>query len=97
MYDIELLTVIKFLCSDMKLTTSQITNCNIISIVYCDGNSLNQTTIRGPMPNVMAALPSIGGALYKSSLIPFIVPCRKVWLTLTARCQYRRARALDAK
>jgi len=23
MYDIELLTVIKFLCSDMKLTTSQ--------------------------------------------------------------------------
>jgi len=37
------------------------------------------------MPNVMAALPSIGGDLYKSSLIPFLVPRRKVWLTPTAR------------
>ena len=35
----------------------------------------------GPMPNVMAALPNIGGALYGSSVIPFLVPCRKVWLT----------------
>jgi len=37
------------------------------------------------MPNVMAALPNIGGALYKSSLIPFLVPCRKDWLTTSAR------------
>jgi len=37
------------------------------------------------MPNVMAALPDIGGALYKSSLIPFLVPRRKTWLTPTAR------------
>jgi len=27
----------------------------------------------GPMPNVMAALPNIGGALYGSSVIPFLV------------------------
>jgi len=33
------------------------------------------------MPNMMAAQLNIGGALYKSSLVPFLVPCRKVWLT----------------
>jgi len=32
----------------------------------------------GLMPDVMAALPNIGGARYKSSLIPFLVPHRKV-------------------
>jgi len=37
------------------------------------------------MPKVMAALPNIGGALYKSSLIPFLVPRHKVWLMPTAR------------
>jgi len=36
------------------------------------------------MPNVMAALLNIGGALCKSSVIPFLVPCRKVWLTPAA-------------
>jgi len=34
----------------------------------------------GPIPNVMAALPNIGGALCESSVIPFLVPRRKVWL-----------------
>jgi len=38
----------------------------------------------GPMPNVMAALPNIGGALCESSVIPFLVPRRKVWLTPTS-------------
>ena len=33
------------------------------------------------MPNVMAAQPNIGGALCESSVIPFFVPRRKVWLT----------------
>jgi len=28
----------------------------------------------GPMPNVMAAQPNIGGAVYESSVIPFLVP-----------------------
>jgi len=32
----------------------------------------------GPMPNVMVALPHIGGALYKSSFIPFLVPRRSL-------------------
>ena len=36
------------------------------------------------MPNVMAAQPNIGGALYKSSVIPDRVPRRKVWLTPAA-------------
>jgi len=36
------------------------------------------------MPNVMAAQPNIGGALCESSVIPFVVPRRKVWLTPAA-------------
>jgi len=39
---------------------------------------------RGPMPNVMAAQPNTGGALCKSSVIPFLVPLLKVWLTPVA-------------
>jgi len=39
----------------------------------------------GSMPNVMAALPNIGGALCKSSLSPFLVPHRKLWLTPAAQ------------
>ena len=37
------------------------------------------------MPNVMAALPNIGGAFCESSVIPFLAPRRKVWLTPTTR------------
>jgi len=55
------------------------------------------------MPNVMAALPNIGGALCESSVIPFLVPRRKVWLTSAAawsgvqykRCQYTKTQDLD--
>jgi len=36
------------------------------------------------MPNVMAALPNIGGALCESSVIPLLVLRRKVWLTPAA-------------
>jgi len=39
----------------------------------------------GPMPNVMAALPNIDGALSQSSVISFLVPRRKVWLMAAAR------------
>ena len=35
------------------------------------------------MPNVMAAQPSIGGTLCESSVIPFLVPCGKIWLRPT--------------
>ena len=38
----------------------------------------------GPVPNVMAAQPNIGGALCKSSIITFLVPSGKVWLTHAA-------------
>jgi len=37
------------------------------------------------MPNVMAAQPNICGALCKSSVIPFLVPRHKVWLTAADR------------
>ena len=30
------------------------------------------------MPNVMAAQPNIGGAICKSSVIPFLVPCHSL-------------------
>jgi len=39
------------------------------------------------MPNVMAAQPNIGGALCESSVIPFLVPCRKVWLSPLLECR----------
>ena len=42
----------------------------------------------GPMPTVMAAQLNIGGALCESSVIPFLVPCHKVWLTAAARVPY---------
>jgi len=36
------------------------------------------------MSNVMAAQPNMGGAVCESSIIPFLVPRRKVWLTPAA-------------
>jgi len=36
----------------------------------------------------MAAQPNIGGVLCKSFLIPFLVPRRKVWLTVGALVRY---------
>jgi len=36
------------------------------------------------MTNIMVALPNKGGALCESSVIPFLVPRRKVWLTPAA-------------
>jgi len=39
----------------------------------------------GPMPNVMAAQSNIGGAVRENSVIPFLVPRCKVWLTPAAR------------
>jgi len=38
----------------------------------------------GPMPSMTAALPNIGGALYESLLMPFLVPRHKAWLTPAA-------------
>ena len=38
----------------------------------------------GPMPNAMAAQPSISGAVCESNVIPFLVPRRKVRLTPAA-------------
>ena len=51
----------------------------------------------GPMPNLMAAQPYISGALCESSVIPFLVPRRKVWLTPAAGVPYnaRRGRKVN--
>ena len=38
----------------------------------------------GPMPNVMTAQPNIGDAVCESSVLPFLVPRRNIWLTPTA-------------
>jgi len=40
------------------------------------------------MPNVMAAQPTIGGAVCESSVIPFLVRRRKLSLTPTVRVPY---------
>ena len=45
----------------------------------------------GPMPNVMAAQPNIGGALCESSVIPFLVQRRKLWVTHTTRVPCSKA------
>jgi len=37
------------------------------------------------MPNMMAAQPNIGGALCETSVIPFLLPRCKAWLTIAAR------------
>jgi len=50
-----------------------------------DGIVLQRKLECGPMPNVTAAKPNIGGALCESSVIPFPVPGHKVWLTAAAR------------
>ena len=52
----------------------------------CYSNTVINTTIEwGPMPNVMAALLNIGGDLCKSSVILFLVPRCKLWLTPTTQ------------
>jgi len=43
------------------------------------------------MPNVMAAQPNIGGARCESSIIPFLVPRRKVWLKPAAGVPFSNA------
>jgi len=46
-----------------------------------DGNRRKRNKIKlenGPMPNVMAALPNIGGTLCESSIIPLLVQRRKL-------------------
>jgi len=43
------------------------------------------------MPNVMAAQPNIGGAVFESSVLRFLVPRRKVWLTPAAGVQCNNA------
>jgi len=57
----------------------------------------------GLMPNMMDALPNIGGTLWETSLIPFFLPLRKAWLMPTARvlcsnaANIQRKQDVDAK
>jgi len=52
-------------------------------------NDINQSTRLecGPISYVMAAQLNIGGALCDSSVIPLLVPRRKVWLTPLLECR----------
>ena len=59
-------------------TNSLVCHDLLLLLVYT--NELNITRM-WPMPNMMAALPNTGGAVCESSLIPFLVPRRQVWLT----------------
>jgi len=47
--------------------------------------------------NVMVARPNIGGLLCESSVIPFLVPRREVWLTPTTQvpCSSPRSQSLS--
>jgi len=49
------------------------------------------------MPNVMAAQPNIGGAVCESSVIPFLVPRLKVWLTPTGRVPFSNAANIEER
>jgi len=49
------------------------------------------------MPNVMATLPNIGGTVCESSVIPFLVPCRKVWLMPAAGVPCSNAANIEKK
>jgi len=61
-------------------------HCRASQVLYFASCYLNELEY-GPMPNVMAAQPNIGGALCKHSVILFlvVVACRKFWLTPAAR------------
>ena len=54
-------------------------------VTYQVGHLSNLVLECGPMPNVMAAQPNVGGAVCEISVISFLVPRLKVWLTLTGR------------
>jgi len=51
----------------------------------------------GPMPNVMAAQPNIGGAVCDISEISFPVPRHKVWLTVAARVPWSNAATIGER
>jgi len=49
------------------------------------------------MPNMMAALPNIAGALCESSAILLLVPRHKVWLTAAARVPRSNAANIEER
>jgi len=46
---------------------------------------------------VTAAQPNIGGSLCESAVIPFLVPCRKVWLMPAAEVPCSNAANIEGK
>jgi len=60
-------------------------NWRLVCLIYRSEPKTEKKLECGPMPNVMAAQPNIGGALWESSVIPFLVSRYKVWLTVAAR------------
>jgi len=68
------------------VTFTSLTLLSANTVIFCLRNVHNtlQQLQCGSMPNLMAARPNIGGALCESSIIPFLVPRRDVWLTPAA-------------
>jgi len=58
--------------------------CSIYRLCYKVVSALFKILECGPIPNVMAAQPNVGGVLCESSVIPLIAPRHKVWLTAAA-------------
>jgi len=56
-----------------------------VNLLICCKNKTENKLECGSMPNLMAAQPNMGRAFCESSVIPFLVPRRKVWLTPTTR------------
>ena len=90
--------------SNQPINRTYYVRCLHIHLQQIHKNPKNKKKLEcGPMPSVMAALPNIGGALCESSVIPFLVPRREVWLTPAVgvpcrkSCQYRRTQDLNAK
>jgi len=74
--------------SHMRLIVVAITT-NILCFHIKAITALTKTRSKleyGPMANVMAAQPNIGGALCESSVIPFLVP-RRIGLQRTTSLQ----------
>jgi len=74
------------LFQNYHVTFTSLTLLSANTVIFCLRNVHNtlEQLQYGSMPNVMTACPNIGGALSESSVIPFLVPRRKVWLTTAA-------------
>jgi len=74
------------LFQNRHVTFTSLTLLSANTVIFCLRNVHNthEQLQCGSMPNVMAARPNVDGALCESSVIPFLVRHRKLWLTPAA-------------